>query len=670
MLRPEQGPSIRVQKCGHEILDFVVDPWMRLLLERWNRHSVASGLPPESVITEGLPEKIKSHLIILEYTEDGDLVIRKTSSSTMVFAKISSISDRISTIEDPVGDYLRSCWNVFGNEILPKYTLGDSVFQNSTLVSLWHRIALPVLLSDGKMGVVGLVLPAEYDYDTLSDLLSASHTALTLWSPRADGDFSCQFANKKAIHTLGSTGRTALIGMGLFEIAPNLRNTDLHHAFLRCVDGAICSIGPEGSNNPEEAFTIPAQRLPAPFDEQRYYRILVSFTSGRISAVFLDVTEEVERERLLAAERHTADTLIAAVQMSGMDIITMNRQSDIWHVASVNERFTRTTGYERDKVIGLSLEAMFRLLRGNEDRVSTERHLSEMMLCLEFGTPVARRVNIITAMGVSRIVELNAIAVFPDNGVPNAVVIFQRDVTEEERSRQIQEQTNRLESQGRMAGGIAHQINNILQPILGFTAQACEDLPDEDKLRKKLEMVLNSARTAKSILADFLAFARGHRDVTHSRDFVKDMHRAIDLASKIVSDQMDIVRTGFLASIDNVGGCKADPYQLMQVVANLVKNATDATVQKVNPVIEIDVSDVWIDSRRHFVLTISDNGIGMDEVTLSRIFDPFFTTKDIGEGTGLGLSMVYGFVQEWKGKIDVSSQLGEGTQISIIIPTV
>lgn len=234
-------------------------------------------------------------------------------------------------------------------------------------------------------------------------------------------------------------------------------------------------------------------------------------------------------------------------------------------------------------------------------------------------------------------------------------------------------QAQRLEAVGRLAGGIAHDFNNLLTVILGYTDLVLAEIHPRSELRQLLEEVKASGLRAAALTSQLLAFSR--RQILQPRTLdlnmiVRSMEALLRRAlgeriefSTVLSDQLPPVRV--------------DPGQMEQALMNLVLNARDAMPDggrlriETSPV-ELTVPHLsggtTIPPGTYTVLTITDTGCGMDEETQARIFEPFFTTKEIGKGVGLGLAMVYGFVQQSGGLLTVQSALGEGTTMCVYLP--
>jgi signal transduction histidine kinase/CheY-like chemotaxis protein len=253
---------------------------------------------------------------------------------------------------------------------------------------------------------------------------------------------------------------------------------------------------------------------------------------------------------------------------------------------------------------------------------------------------------------------------------------MQRTRAEEERRRleaQLQ-RAQRLESIGVLAGGVAHDFNNILAGILGFTEMARDAVAPGSAAAAYLERVISGVDRAKELVQQILAFSRqepASQRVLRLRTTVEDALRLVR-ASVPSSVEMS-------ARLDpDTPPVKADAVQIHQVAVNLCTNAEHSMRPK-GGILTVTLGPAEIDAHEaaqlggiapgtYAVLSVSDTGCGMDAATLERVFDPFFTTKPVGEGTGLGLAMCYGIVTNHGGAISVGSEVGAGTTVNVYLP--
>jgi len=249
------------------------------------------------------------------------------------------------------------------------------------------------------------------------------------------------------------------------------------------------------------------------------------------------------------------------------------------------------------------------------------------------------------------------------------------DITERRVLEDQFRQAQKMEAVGRLAGGIAHDFNNLLMVIGGYTEVILNELPPDHALHSKAEAIQQAADRATTLTRQLLAFSRKQLlelKVVDLNAIVTDMER---LLRPLIGE--DIELTTQLAT--SIGCTRADAGQLEQVIMNLVVNAKDALPKGGRICIRtasvaLDNSDrpehSFIKTGPYVMISVSDNGQGMDRETQARIFEPFFTTKEKGKGTGLGLSTVYGIVKQSGGYVFVQSELGRGTTFTIYLPRV
>ena len=248
----------------------------------------------------------------------------------------------------------------------------------------------------------------------------------------------------------------------------------------------------------------------------------------------------------------------------------------------------------------------------------------------------------------------------------------------EETRRQLEtqlRQSQKLEAVGQLAGGVAHDFNNILTGIGGYTNFVLERLEKETQDYQDLSEVRRLTDRAADLTRQLLAFSRRQTLVPVVLNINAVLENLAKMLKRLIGEHLNLA---FHPAAD-LGNARADPGQIEQVMMNLALNARDAmpdggqlTIETAN--VELDQSHadryVGVTPGRYVMLAVSDNGCGMDEATLEQIFEPFFTTKELGKGTGLGLATVYGIVKQHGGNIWVHSEPGKGTTFKIYLPRV
>jgi two-component system cell cycle sensor histidine kinase/response regulator CckA len=256
----------------------------------------------------------------------------------------------------------------------------------------------------------------------------------------------------------------------------------------------------------------------------------------------------------------------------------------------------------------------------------------------------------------------------------NARITIGLDVTQRRQLEDQLRQAQKMEAVGQLAGGVAHDFNNMLAVILSYSALISLELDGESALIADMEEITAAARRGASLTRQLLTFSRQESwqpKIVALNTLVANLQ---NMLSRLIGEDVDLA-----AVLDGrIGSILADPGQLEQVLMNLVLNARDAmphggklTITTRNAVVD-DSSGRALDGPpgRYVVLAVTDTGIGMDSATQSRIFEPFFTTKEIGRGTGLGLSTVFGIVKQSGGMLLVHSEVGRGTTFEAYFPSV
>ncbi len=253
--------------------------------------------------------------------------------------------------------------------------------------------------------------------------------------------------------------------------------------------------------------------------------------------------------------------------------------------------------------------------------------------------------------------------------------IRQRKQTEAEREKLLGQllQAQKMESVGRLAGGVAHDFNNMLSVIIGNAELTLAELTPDRKERGKLEEILKAAHRSREITRQLLAFARRQTIKPRVLDLNQAVEGMLKMLGRLIGEDIDLA---WMPGKD-LWPVKVDPSQMDQVLANLCVNARDAisgagkiTIETANVVFDKEYCDSHpgFFPGQYVMLAVSDDGSGMEKEFLEYIFEPFFTTKEKGQGTGLGLSMVYGIVNQNRGFINVYSEPDQGSTFKIYIP--
>ena len=262
-----------------------------------------------------------------------------------------------------------------------------------------------------------------------------------------------------------------------------------------------------------------------------------------------------------------------------------------------------------------------------------------------------------------------------EEGRPTGVMLINSDITDRLRLEEQLRQAQKLESIGTLTGGIAHDFNNILGAIVINSEMALFDLPGGSGLRTNLDLILKSGLRGKDLVKQMLLFSRK-----------SERKQEIITLTPLIKETFKLLRSSLPTTIQmkllletESDAVSADPSQVQQVIMNLCTNAAYA-MRGTTGSIDISLQGITFGSTDlpeadmqpgdYLVLSVKDSGSGMDEEVRRRIFEPFFTTKPVGEGTGLGLSVVYGIVKNHKGNITVYSEPGRGSIFRVYLPKI
>jgi len=398
-----------------------------------------------------------------------------------------------------------------------------------------------------------------------------------------------------------------------------------------------------------------------------FQRIDLDDGAGLLAA-FQDITQRRESERLL--QESEARFRTAFMTVADAHYIATR---DEGRLLAVNDRFEGVFGYGREEVLGrTSLELNLYADPGDRRRMLDELRAQGRVRDLEI---MARRKNGETIPVLMSVSELG----MGDQALILGVI---RDVSEQRRTgealRSLEEQfrrAQRLEAVGRLAGGVAHDFNNILTAITGYTELLLSDFGTDDPRRGDLQEIQAAAQRAASLTRQLLAFSR--KQVLQAR--VLDLNEVVQAIEKMLRRLIGEDVSLEFRPAAGLGPVRADPGQLEQVILNLAVNARDAmpaggrlTIETSN--VELDASDTGghagVTPGPYVTLAVSDTGTGMSAETLSHIFEPFFTTKEQGKGTGLGLATVHGIVAQSGGHITVHSEPDRGATFKVYLPRV
>ncbi len=376
-----------------------------------------------------------------------------------------------------------------------------------------------------------------------------------------------------------------------------------------------------------------------------------------IDGVLIDITQrhQAEEERV---------RLTTAIEQADEIILITDAQGTIVYV---NPAFERITGYSRDEALGQTP----RLLKSGQQ---SEAFYHDMWHALTSGRVWAGRLVNKRKDGTLYTEQVNITPVRDGQGQIVNFVAVKRDITKEIELEYQRQQARKMEYVGRLAGGVAHGFNNMLQAILGHTEIALETVESDHPLHADLKSIREATQRSTDLTRQLLTFGRKQAINPEVLDLNQAVANTLKLLPEVLGKRVSIA----WQPARNLWRVAMDPVQVDQLLVNLCRNARDAskdsgTITIGTRNLRLSEQDIKERTQRgpgdYVALSVSDDGSGMDEETKSRIFEPFFTTKELDAGSaGMGLAIVYGVVQQNQGFIDVESQPGQGSQFTIYVP--
>ncbi len=389
-----------------------------------------------------------------------------------------------------------------------------------------------------------------------------------------------------------------------------------------------------------------------------------------VGAILRDVTERKRAEQqLLRSEAHLA----AAQRFAGLG-------GWEWDLTSGMIKLSGQMCEAHQLPIGTEWPAEdFRNLVYPEDRRLWQNTMDNIIA----GEPVPE-MTLRAGMddGSIRYIRTIARLVRDETGAPSRVVGIAQDVTEQVQQDVTERQREKLSALGHLAGGVAHELNNLLLPIISLAEQIDEDihaLPerelDAEETSENLKVMLDCGRQARDIVQKILLFARKESPTIALVDMSTILQDALGFIRKLLPHTITLDQA---LAPDAAGYARLNRGELIEVLANLAVNAAHAMEDR--GTLRVTLTKAELDGRSaiingiepglYFQIAVADTGCGMDEATLEHIFEPFFTTKEVGHGTGLGLSVAHGILRAWRGAIVAQSRVGEGTTFTLLIPAV
>ncbi|MBU4262681.1 MAG: PAS domain S-box protein [Proteobacteria bacterium] len=393
--------------------------------------------------------------------------------------------------------------------------------------------------------------------------------------------------------------------------------------------------------------------------------VIVEERTRELAKVNQELLEEIDERKRAEEVLHKSEGRLRTLVQTIPDLIWLKDQDGVY--LACNPMFERFFGAGELDIIGKT------------DYDFVDRELADFFVehdrqAMAAGKPT-RNEEWITFSddGHRALLETTKTPMYDAGGALIGVLGIGHDITEHRRLEDQFVQAQKMESVGRLAGGVAHDYNNMLSVILGHAELALAKTNPAEPLHEDLQEIIEAAKRSTEITRQLLAFARKQTIAPKVIDLNETVEGMLKMLRRLIGEEIN------LAWLPGLGlmPMKIDPSQLDQILANLCVNARDAITDVGKVTIQTDM--VTLDKAdcnsypslvpgNYVLLTVTDDGCGMDKEIQAKVFEPFFTTKGLGQGTGLGLATVYGIVKQNKGFVNVYSEPGLGTTFKIYLP--
>jgi len=459
-----------------------------------------------------------------------------------------------------------------------------------------------------------------------------------------------------------------ILGKNIFERFPEIKERNKDRYITGCIENGL----PYVLSSYFHDHLIPLHIIKGEvtismLQNIKVYPVLEGEAVSGAAIIIEDVTERILYEKELAAERERLAVTLCSI---GDGVIVSDMEEK---VVLINKIAEELTGWTQDEGVGQPVNKVFQIINENT-REPCENPVEKVM---ETGLihGLANHTALIAKDGTEYPIADSGAPIRDKEGHIIGVVLVFRDVTEKLKLDAQLTRAQKMEAVGTLTGGIAHDFNNILGIIIGNTELALDDVPEWNPAHYNLEEIKNASLRAKDVVRQLLSFIRKTEVKRQPLNIIPVIKDSLKFLRSTITANIDI-RQNIQDTDDTV---VADPIQIHQIMINLCTNAFHA-VDEAGGILDIGIQNVVLDEDSAYLIdpelkqgnyvkmTVSDTGSGIAPEIVERIFDPYFTTKEVGKGSGLGLSVVYGIVKFHGGSITVESELGKGTTFSVFFP--